>query len=82
MGKDIQQFIDTPFKCNYPCHTQSVERRVALTTQAVSVIAGHKRQLGESLAIEHCRYVEPGRDSKRSRAIEEVENIEWGEKWL
>ena len=46
---DLKQFISTPLSLNYPCHTQSVERAVKLTTETTKRISGQQRQIGEAL---------------------------------
>ena len=82
LGKDLSEFREKKFVCNYPCHTQSVERRVALSTKSTSIISGYERQLGEGLATEFCRNNAPGRDCVRERVMNEIENIEWNENLL
>ena len=44
---------------NIPCHSQEIERRVALTSQAVAMCCGIDRQNGTALAIEEDRIERP-----------------------
>ena len=44
---------------NVPCHSQEIERRVALTSQAVSSCVGLEKQNGTALAIEEDRVERP-----------------------
>ena len=48
----LESFIAVPFKADhYPCHTQTVEMNVKLTTQVVGQLMGNQRQVGQGLAI-------------------------------
>ena len=47
--RDLKQFISKPLSLHYPCHTQSVERAVKLTTETTKRVSGQKRQIGEAL---------------------------------
>ena len=41
--------VETPLQTDIPCHTQSTERSVKLTTEAAAAIKGTKHQDGHSL---------------------------------
>ena len=60
-GLDLTEFLTTPFQSHYPCHTQSVERAVALTSSSVKVKTGLKRQRNSALVKSVCRRQRPGR---------------------
>ena len=46
---DLSQFLHTPLRIAIPCHTQSTERAVKLTTESVSAVTGPERQDGYAL---------------------------------
>ena len=46
---DLGGLLDNPLRTGVPCHTQSTERAVKLTTQSSGAVAGALRQDGYSL---------------------------------
>ncbi|KAF0294694.1 hypothetical protein FJT64_007668 [Amphibalanus amphitrite] len=46
---DLEALVDEPLRTRVPCHTQSTERAVKLTTQSSGAVAGAVRQDGYSL---------------------------------
>ena len=46
---ELEDAISVPFKTGVPCHTQSTERAVKLTTEAALCVMGSERQDGVSL---------------------------------
>ena len=42
---DLSQYLTEPFTSDLPCHTQSVERMVKLTTEVIAFIILHKIDL-------------------------------------
>ena len=63
-GLDLEQFRDTPLITHHPCHTQSVERMVALTSDVTAKLSGQLRQIGEALNVIAARRFLPGRVTK------------------
>ena len=43
--ENVRSFIESPFTCEYPCHTQSVEHGVAATSRAVKQRRTERSQL-------------------------------------
>ena len=46
---ELRDFLQTPLKTGAPCHTQSTERAVKLTTESVTAVTGADRQDGYAL---------------------------------
>jgi hypothetical protein len=59
--EELGRFMEEPLRTGYCCHTQAVERMVAMTTRAASNIAGQIRQIGEAMAIIDAIDYIPGR---------------------
>ena len=45
----LNKLVDEPLRTSVPCHTQSTERSVKMTTEAVVAVTGADRQDGYSL---------------------------------
>ena len=57
---ELAAFRETPLLSNYPCHTQSVEHGVALTSKAVKRRRKEDSQLVAILQTSHSRTSNPG----------------------
>ena len=68
-GRDVASFLEDPLVLHYPCHTQSVERNVALTSRSVTQITGQKRQRNAALVTADHRRSYPGRVKKRTMSV-------------
>ena len=73
---DLKQFLSTPLSLNYPCHTQSVERAVKLTTESTKRISGQKRQIGEALNIIAARKKPWVAKGKKNRYVSRTANLQ------
>ena len=51
VGLDVREFLTCPFKTELPCHTQSVERLVKLTTDASKRVCGRVNQSAEGMLV-------------------------------
>ena len=49
--EEIQSYETHPFELNVPCHTQSVERNVKLTTECAGAVAGAQNQDGYAFNV-------------------------------
>ena len=47
----LAAIVDTPLSTDIPCHAQSTERAVKLTTEVVASVVGADRQYGKALNI-------------------------------
>lgn len=47
--EQLNALLDEPLRTDVPCHTQSTERSVKLTTEAAAAVKGTRRQDGYSL---------------------------------
>ena len=45
----MNELVDEPLRTSVPCHTQSTQRRVKMTAEAVVAVTGADRQDGYSL---------------------------------
>ena len=50
-GLDVREFLTCPFKTDLPCHTQSVERLVKLTTDVSKRVSGRVNQSAEGMLV-------------------------------
>ncbi|XP_063688599.1 uncharacterized protein LOC134821764 isoform X2 [Bolinopsis microptera] len=50
-GLDVLSFLSSPFKSDLPCHTQSVERLVKVTTDASKRVCGRVNQSAEGMLV-------------------------------
>jgi hypothetical protein len=68
---ELYQLVDDPTRLDIfaPCHSQSVEHGVAVTSLAVKRFRTRVNQLGASLQIEHARKVTPGEVTHKSRNL-------------
>ena len=48
-GDQLEKFLETPLLTGLPCHTQSTERAVKVTTEAAGQVRGARRQDGHAL---------------------------------
>ena len=64
--EELEELLLAPLKTGVPCHTQSTERAVKLTTEAAAVVTGAARQDGCSLNKREFRRRCPGQVTKRS----------------
>ena len=46
---DVSEYLNTPFVSSLPCHTQSVERMVAVTTSVSKAAVGRLNQSAEGM---------------------------------
>jgi len=67
----LYQLVDDPTSLEIfaPCHSQSVEHGVAITSLAVTRWRTRENQLGAALQIEHARKVTPGEVTHKSRNL-------------
>lgn len=69
--EQIKAFIDTPYVCDYPCHTQSVEHGVAAVSRAVKLRRTERTQLMQVLQTAKAIKRNPGpilkKDEKRRK---------------
>ena len=56
---ELYQILDSPLKCDYPCHSQSVEHGVALTSQCVKRRRTEQNQLVAIYQAAHSRKTNP-----------------------
>lgn len=67
--RDIEKIINEVVKTfdftKFPCHTQSVERGVKITTEAASSVAGNKAREGFIAAKINSRQIMPKFNSKK-----------------
>ena len=47
----LAHLVDAPLTTGVPCHTQSTERAVKLTTEVVATVVGADRQDGKALNV-------------------------------
>ena len=50
-GRNLSLYINSPFKSDLSCHTQAVERAVALTTRVSKTVCGRINQTAEAMLI-------------------------------
>ena len=67
-GRDVTKYLDTPLITNYPCHTQSVERAVALSSSSVKRKTGLKRQRNAALVKAKSRKEMKGKMTRQKLA--------------
>lgn len=59
--EEIDEFLISPLVCDFPCHSQSVEHGVALTTRCVKRRRTEKTQLMAIYQTQEARRLIPGR---------------------
>ena len=47
----LTELVDAPLRTGVPCHTQSTERAVKLTTEVVATVVGADQQDGKAMNI-------------------------------
>jgi hypothetical protein len=50
-GVDLSPYLTEPFTSDLPCHTQSVERMVKLTTEVSKAVCGRVNQCAEGMLV-------------------------------
>ncbi len=65
IGKDVRCYLDKPYRSSYPCHSQSVERAVQLTTQSVASVIDPTKQLADGLITDANRLSDPGKVTRK-----------------
>ena len=51
----LRRFFETPLRTPFPCHSQSVERGVKLTSRSLKRVSGEKKQSATSIAVDMAR---------------------------
>ncbi|KAF0305707.1 hypothetical protein FJT64_022706 [Amphibalanus amphitrite] len=64
-GDQLEKFLETPLLTGLPCHTQSTERAVKVTTEAAGQVRGARRQDGHALNKLAWRRRNPGQVVKK-----------------
>ena len=64
---DICKYIEAPLRLNYPCHSQTVEHAVQITSSVALLSTNYESRLGLGAAftINDCRKEMPGRVSRK-----------------
>ena len=61
IGADICKYIEAPLRLNYPCHSQTVEHAVQITSSVALLSTNYESRLGAAFTINDCRKEMPGR---------------------
>lgn len=64
-GMDLSPFREKPLVFNYPAHSQTVERAVKLTSEAVHTAINYEAQLGNAFATTDSRKKLKGRVARK-----------------
>ena len=65
IGADIYKYIEAPLRLNYPCHSQTVEHALQITTLVVLLSTNYESWLGAAFANNDYRKEIPGRASRK-----------------
>ena len=52
---ELRRYVEVPLRTPFPCHSQSVERGVKLTSRSSKRVTGEKRQAATSIAVDVAR---------------------------
>ena len=61
IGADICKYIKDPLRLNYPCHSQTVDHGVQITSSEALLSTNYESRLGAAFTINNCRKEMPGR---------------------
>ena len=51
IGADICKYIEAPLRLNYPCHSQTVEHAVQITSSVALLSTNYESRLGAAFTI-------------------------------
>ena len=61
IGADICKYIEAPLRLNYPCHSQTVEHALQITSSVAFFSTNYESRLGAAFTINDSRKDMPGR---------------------